>query len=51
MPVILTPEASGLWLGRRSEPSEFQGLLRPLGDLRLYPVAPLVNGVASRVQR
>ena len=46
MPVILTPEAWGLWLGRESDPSELQGLLRPYsGDLLLYPVAPLVNSV------
>ena len=46
MPVILTPDAWGLWLGRESDPSELQGLLRPYpGDLLLYPVAPLVNSV------
>ena len=49
MPVILTPEAWGLWLDRQSDPSELQGLLRPYsGDLRLYPVAPLVNSVRQQ---
>jgi putative SOS response-associated peptidase YedK len=49
MPVILTPETWSLWLGRQSDPSELQGLLRPYpGDLRLYPVAPLVNSVRQQ---
>ncbi|MGO9178514.1 MAG: SOS response-associated peptidase [Candidatus Limnocylindrales bacterium] len=49
MPVILTPEAWGLWLGRTSDPSELQGLLRPYsGDLLLYPMAPLVNSVRQQ---
>jgi putative SOS response-associated peptidase YedK len=46
MPVILSNETWSLWLGRESDPGEVQGLLRSYpGDLRLYPVAPLVNSV------
>jgi putative SOS response-associated peptidase YedK len=49
MPVILTPEAWGLWLDPQSDPSELQGLLRPYsGDLLLYPVASLVNSVRQQ---
>jgi putative SOS response-associated peptidase YedK len=49
MPVILTPETWSLWLGRQSDPSELQGLLRPYpGQLLLYPVAPLVNSVRQQ---
>ncbi len=49
MPVILTPDTWSLWLGRESDPGELAGAAATLlGDLLLYPVAPLVNSVRQQ---
>ena len=47
MPVILPPEAEGLWLSHDAAPADLQGLLHGLASdqLALRPVGPAVNDV------